>query len=344
MPLSYTKASAKETSKIDPRIVRSPHDRENPYVMINKNLINDNSLTDECRFFLIYLLSKPSDWDIRTSILAKECSSWLNRKKILKLYKESIKARYIKRVDIFEKGRRIDCIYYIAETPIYRDDSNNIARESQNRTCENGTDVLSNDYSLNTIEKEVVKKKPDRPKVVPKVSPPPSATTSAQMKQEKKSLRRDFTEEEIIQRKLKFPHKLVDEKVENVRKTMKKYPKAYASKGPDRALDEMLEEAMRKKAHTFSKKEAKMEDPNDKSRAEVQAKVGQQASSMIKFLKDFLSKNPDMINEIKIKEYNNQVDLRNLINKKRFDTYDYTDPTFKCRFDKWLSEYVEQGP
>src|SRR5271157_2753898 len=140
-------ATITKSSSPDARICRSPHDRQNPYVMVNKDLINDQSISPGCNRLLVWLLSKPDDWEIRTSNLCHEFKAWFGRKKILSLLQEAIAAGYMKREDILERGRRIDCIYYVAESPIYRDDSKNIARESPKRTCVKGTAILSNKRS-----------------------------------------------------------------------------------------------------------------------------------------------------------------------------------------------------
>jgi hypothetical protein len=169
-----TRKNEKVSEKFDPRIIRSPHDRKNPYVMINKHLMHDESVSPLCRFFLIQLLSKPENWDFRTSALINEFT-WLNEKKVHKFWREGMANGYVKRVDILEKGRRIDCIYYVAENPIYLEDSNNFARNSQKRSCENGSDIISNDiiYKRNNTKK--LDTSPSPKKQEPPATPPPSA-------------------------------------------------------------------------------------------------------------------------------------------------------------------------
>jgi len=182
--------------------------------------------------------------------------------------------------------------------------------------------------------KEVVKKGPEKPVPPPKISP--TATTSVSQKTKKKSLRRDITEEEISNLKLKYPPPLIDEKVKKVRETMRKYPKAFSSTDPYIVLVGWLEEATRKKAKTFTKKEDQMEfreqeAANAYQREEAQAKIVE------KQLKEFIKINPGMEKDIIINETQRTVDLRDKINPRRFTTYRYTDPFFNSNFDKWIT-------
>jgi hypothetical protein len=314
-------------------IERSPHDRLNPFAQINRSLIEDNSISMECRLLIIFLLSKPNDWKVSVFHLRNSFQGWAGRDKIYSLLDEAEKAGYMKKVTTLKRGCIRSNRWFISENGSF---SNNV-----HDTDYQGLSIRksSNNDLERSLKKEVVKKKPDRPKVVPKISPPTSATTSVSQGKEKKNIRRELTDREKDSLYAKYPKAIVDEKLKKLEDTMKKYPKAYTSNDLYYAVQCWCAQEMSKKAKTFSKKETKMEDPTDKVRTEVIAKIEQQGKNMLKFLKDFLQKNPNMASEIKIQEYCNKVDLRNLVNKKRFNTYEYLDPFFKGKFDAWLLDW-----
>ena len=154
---SQDELEANKKSQIsDPRILRSPHDRENPYVMVSKQLINDKSISLDCMALLIFLLSKPADWNIRVSQLISEFSGRIGSRKVYALIKEAIKAGYMKRVDVIDGGLKNGCHYFVSESPIYRDDVKKSLRHGKKRHAENCHDnILSNDsYTKKKIYKE----------------------------------------------------------------------------------------------------------------------------------------------------------------------------------------------
>ena len=151
MQEDYQKNKIPSTEKsIEPgtRIMRSPHDRTNPYVVINKNLLTDESLSPQCRFLLTFLLSKPADWNIQVDQLV---TKWLSKKAIYKIFHEAIEAGYLKREDIKKRGLKNGCIYYLAETPIYKNDCQIIQQHAEPQQTVNGNHlyILSNDKELN---------------------------------------------------------------------------------------------------------------------------------------------------------------------------------------------------
>ena len=43
---------------------RANKDKDNPYVMVNKQFVNDKKLSAKAKGILLYLLSKPDDWKV----------------------------------------------------------------------------------------------------------------------------------------------------------------------------------------------------------------------------------------------------------------------------------------
>lgn len=76
-------------------IVRRAHDRENPYVQISRTLAQDDTLSLEARGLMLYLLSKPPDWQIRMGDL--ERTARRGREAMQRIMRELETARYIVR-------------------------------------------------------------------------------------------------------------------------------------------------------------------------------------------------------------------------------------------------------
>lgn len=118
---SYSKDKSKHNTKendcqIDsPTIERCVHDRLNPYTMLNRDLIRDSSISPECRWLIIYLLSLPDNWRISVADLRKRHKKFMGRDKIRKLIKEAIDAGYMRKEEI-RVGNLIGGIkYYVSE-------------------------------------------------------------------------------------------------------------------------------------------------------------------------------------------------------------------------------------
>jgi hypothetical protein len=57
------------TTQNESTFERCPHDKQNPYVMISREMAQDKSISPKARGVLLYLLSLPSDWKIYHSQL-----------------------------------------------------------------------------------------------------------------------------------------------------------------------------------------------------------------------------------------------------------------------------------
>lgn len=76
-------------------IYRVVKDRGNPYVMINKCAIVDNSLSYKAKGILMYLLSKPDNWQVYEKEIVKHSTD--GRDAVRSGLQELVKAGYIKR-------------------------------------------------------------------------------------------------------------------------------------------------------------------------------------------------------------------------------------------------------
>lgn len=103
-------------------IERCPHDEENPYAMINRNLIRDQSLSMGCRWMLIYLLSNDKGWRISSTQIWKHCQQHRGggRDSVLGWLREACDAGYMKREEYLENGKLRRSRYFLSETPKFK--------------------------------------------------------------------------------------------------------------------------------------------------------------------------------------------------------------------------------
>lgn len=110
-----------DNSKTIYRVIK---DRENPYVMINKQFLNDNRLSWKAKGLLTYLLSMPDDWQIYEAELVKHSKDGLTSLK--SGIKELIELGYIVREQLRnEKGQFKGYEYCVYESPAEIGFSNN---------------------------------------------------------------------------------------------------------------------------------------------------------------------------------------------------------------------------
>ena len=74
-------------------IIRIQHNRENPYIQLNKKDLWDPNLSLEAVGLLARISSKPDDWHINVKELVKSCGC--GKEKIYRILDELIKHGYI---------------------------------------------------------------------------------------------------------------------------------------------------------------------------------------------------------------------------------------------------------
>lgn len=111
--------SSKETF-----IERCPHDNENPYAQISRNLIRDQSISPECRWLLIYLLSMEKGWKISAKQIWQHAKGFIGRDKVWKLIKEACEAGYMNAVHMTKGNLRMGVKYYLSELPKFKNSNN----------------------------------------------------------------------------------------------------------------------------------------------------------------------------------------------------------------------------
>lgn len=113
-----------EYQEYEDSIERCPHDKQNPYVMLSRDLIRDNSISPECRHMLMYLLSMDEKkWKINPKQLVSYYKPHWGRNKIYKWINDAIEAGYMKKEVIPNpnhpnlKGKTK---YYVSESPKFK--------------------------------------------------------------------------------------------------------------------------------------------------------------------------------------------------------------------------------
>lgn len=105
-------------------IVLDSHDPSFHYTIVPNALIRDETISPNCRWLIIYLISNRPGWSIKTSQLHNHTKGFIGRDKIRGILKEAIEAGYIKREDALfkrpEGGFLKRCTYTVASFPKFK--------------------------------------------------------------------------------------------------------------------------------------------------------------------------------------------------------------------------------
>jgi len=126
-------------------VQRVPHDKQNPYVMTNRDSIQDKKLSWQATGLLTYLLSLPLDWVIRKDELCNHKKN--GRDATRTAFNELIKNKYILEVQLFEGTLKRGKKYYLYETP-YREEEEELKkclRYAENPQAERAT-LINKEY------------------------------------------------------------------------------------------------------------------------------------------------------------------------------------------------------
>jgi DnaD/phage-associated family protein len=97
-------------------ILRVAHDRNNPYMQLNRSTAQNKEMSYEAVGMLTYLLSKPDDWQVNIEDLRRE---GCGRDKAYRILNELIAAKYaVRNVEYDERHRIIEVSYVISEAPL----------------------------------------------------------------------------------------------------------------------------------------------------------------------------------------------------------------------------------
>lgn len=98
-------------------VFRVKKDKDNPYVIINKLMVQDPNLSAKAKGILLYLLSRPDDWKVYQNEITKNFTD--GRDSIRSGIRELEKRGYIRRIQARnELGYFVDTEYEVHEYPI----------------------------------------------------------------------------------------------------------------------------------------------------------------------------------------------------------------------------------
>ena len=113
-------------------VIRSKHDKENPYSVINKKLIRNGNLSFKARGFLIYLLSFPDNWKIQVSQIEKDNKE--GEKAIYNYLNELKEHGYVKFVRIRDENKSFSGSYYeYSEDPVFLNEDSELKENVPHR-------------------------------------------------------------------------------------------------------------------------------------------------------------------------------------------------------------------
>jgi len=132
-------------------IFRVKKDRENPYVMIHKGFLEDQSISLKLKGFLAYCLSKPDDWKFH----ARQLASVLKEGKaaVYSVIDEGIEQGYIERISQKKEGLFDGVEYVIYETKLKKSLPHPENQDTEDQRTETRT-LLINNQPTNEKTKE----------------------------------------------------------------------------------------------------------------------------------------------------------------------------------------------
>lgn len=158
-------------SQENPTFQRAAHDKENPYVMISRELVRDGSISPACRWLIIYLLTNTEGFTIRLKQVINHLKGMkgYGRNNIYEIVDEAIEAGYIYR-EIFYVNNLAKTRYFVSETPKFKKCFRRPeVRDAEVRDPEVG-DALKKEQSSLSEKKEGA--------IISKVDPPSQAPAS----------------------------------------------------------------------------------------------------------------------------------------------------------------------
>lgn len=120
-----TKDFSQEPKQISQSTIsRCPHDSENPYSMINRDLIRNPNISFECRMLIILCLSFKDSWEFSIPQLMKHQKT--SKDRMYRILNEAMEAGYIHRyesINTHPKNRNLNLTvykYHVSEFPKFK--------------------------------------------------------------------------------------------------------------------------------------------------------------------------------------------------------------------------------
>jgi len=129
--MSENELNINEENDFD-EISAHPNDVTASYSIVPNSLIRDASISPQCRWLIIYLLSNKPGWKIKTSQLKNHTKGFIGRDGIRNIMNEAIEAGYIKREVLLRttpRGKLRGYCYFVSSTPVFK----KVLRETENQ-------------------------------------------------------------------------------------------------------------------------------------------------------------------------------------------------------------------
>lgn len=121
-------------------------DKDNPYVMLNKEFLDDSNLSWKSKGLLAYLLSLPDDWQIYESEIVNHAKD--GKDSLKSAIKELIQLGYIERTrERDEKGMLKGYNYSVYERPIQSGKSN-VGKSNVGKPATTNNNLTNNDNNI----------------------------------------------------------------------------------------------------------------------------------------------------------------------------------------------------
>lgn len=159
--------------------IRVRHDRENPFLIVNKQSINDRRLSLEAVGLLARLLCHRDDWSINVSQLIKQ--NGCGKDKMSRILKELIKYGYAYREVIRERGKYFAANWYIFESPKNEEEIKELVPRAEKPPA---ADPTSADPKL--ISNKSTMRKKEETNIEGVAAPPPHVSVSPSKKEKPK--------------------------------------------------------------------------------------------------------------------------------------------------------------
>lgn len=344
--INYTRTKEKDQFFSSNSIIRrAPHDSANFYLKLSTNLIKDKRVSNDCFRMLTLLLSKSDAWEIVPKALKQELLEYgIGLNKTYDLISEAIELGYMKRVAIKQKNLVVRYDYFVSEEPCFSNNSSAITDFVITETVKHNNNQVCI-YKRNNTKKQTA---PLKEPIIPLFSYEWRNPKTGQMQK----IENGVTNEEFE----KLKSQLGETRIRSVCNMMKN----YADNGNGtilfkdknlytKILDWNRRADLSKKEKEQKTKEKELrqgEKPSEKLSEkpkeggvmdQIQDRVEQYKSHEAKITEKFIEQNPDLRDDIKI--YENKIEVRNIVNKKRFDQIILPEPAIKQKLERWAEEF-----
>jgi predicted transcriptional regulator len=123
-------------------IIRVQKDKENPYVMVNKQFVNDKNLSWKAKGILLYLLSLPDNWEVNAKELQVHSSD--GKDSLSKGIQELISCGYIEREKTKNKSGRFDGWSYTVCEVSTENRLSDFGKTDYGKSATNNNEILNN--------------------------------------------------------------------------------------------------------------------------------------------------------------------------------------------------------